>query len=101
MGSPRGEKRWYEGHCHETKRREPHATGEHTTATEHANHKPEGAKRARVVCSRAQTNTSRVCRGSMNPSPPPQTPRGWKDRGWTTRTKYTHNAATSAHLLTK
>ena len=30
----------------ETERREPHATREDTTATEHTNHKPEGTKRA-------------------------------------------------------
>ena len=33
MGSPCGKKRWHEEHPHETERREPHATGEHTTAT--------------------------------------------------------------------
>ena len=33
-------------HPHKTERREPHATGGHTTATKHTNHKPESTKRA-------------------------------------------------------
>ena len=47
MASPCGKKRWYEEHPHETERREPNATGEHTTATKQTNHKPKGTKRAR------------------------------------------------------
>ena len=33
-------------HPRKTERREPHATGEDTTATKHTNHKPESTKRA-------------------------------------------------------
>ena len=89
MGSPRGKKGWYEENPRETEGREPRAAGEHTTATKHTNRRPEGTKRARVVCPRAQANTNKVWQRSTNPNPPQQSPQGSKDQGRTTSTKYT------------
>ena len=75
VGSPLGKKRWYEGNPRETEEREPHAAaGKHTTATKHTNRRPEGPKRARVVC-RAQANTNKVWQKSTSPNPPQQSPR--------------------------
>ena len=35
---------WHEGHPHINERREPHATGVHTTATKNTYHKPKGTR---------------------------------------------------------
>ena len=76
VGSPRGKKRWCEVNPRETEEREPHAAGEHSTATKHTNRRPEGTKRERVVCPRAQGNTNKVWQRSTSPNPPQQSPRG-------------------------
>ena len=44
----------YEGHPHITERREPHATGERTTATKHTYHKLKGTRRARGMPAHAR-----------------------------------------------
>ena len=44
---PAWKEAWSEGHPHVTESREPHATGERTTATKHTYHKLKGTKRAR------------------------------------------------------
>ena len=43
---------WYEGHRHVTKKREPHASGERTTARKHTYHKHPGAREEQEVCRR-------------------------------------------------
>ena len=43
-----------EGQPHVTERREPHATGERTTATKHTCHRPKGTRRARGMPARAR-----------------------------------------------
>ena len=47
---------------HETERREPMATGEHTTATNHTNHKPEGTKRASGIPEHASIHKQGMAR---------------------------------------
>ena len=64
---------WYEGHPHVTKRREPHATGERSTATKYTYHKHPGAQEEQEVCPRTYM--------------PPQTTKGMDvhnkgHRGW-------------------
>ena len=62
MGSPCGKNRWYEEHPHKNKRREPHGTGEHTTATKHTTHKPDGTKSASGMPTRASIHKQGMAR---------------------------------------
>ena len=49
-------------HLRETERREPHATGEDTTATKHTNHKPEGTKKASSMPTHASIDKQGMAR---------------------------------------
>ena len=51
---PARKEAWYEGHPQVTERREPHATGERTTATKHTYHKPKGTRGARGMPAHAR-----------------------------------------------
>ena len=82
-------------HHRKTERREPHATREDITATKHANHKPEGTKRASGVPTHASMHEQGMAR-ERRPEPAAATTTGIEGPR-TDKENAVNNAATPAY----